>query len=349
MPLSSDSLDRPVRLALVGAGGHGATHQAAIEATDAVRLAAVYDVDASAMQDAAARFGCDAAASYEAVLAREDLDAVVLATPNPLHRPQATAALEAGLDVLLEKPIAATLEDGRAIAEAAQRAGRVLMVGHNMRRSRAARQVRTLLDEGRLGTPVSMEIHFSTPSGRGLSGDTWRLGPEQEAALPILQLGIHGIDLVHYFFGAVDEVYASARSVGTPEPARDAIAATFRTAGGLHGTLVSNYCTQVTFAYRIAGTKASVESRAHTLWVRDVDDADVHGEGPATTHDFTDHRTESYHRQMAAFARAVRTRSAPETGAPEALQALAVTEAIGRSGRRGAPEAVEPAGRSAGA
>jgi predicted dehydrogenase len=335
--VTASSPHTPVRLGLVGAGGHGQTQQTAIERTETARLDVVYDVDTAAAEAAARRFDCPAAPSYDALLGQAGLDAVVIATPNPLHREQAERAFEAGLDVLVEKPLATTVTDGQAMIEAAERTGGLLMVGHDMRRGGPARQTRQLLAEDKLGTPVSMEIHFSTPTARTLSADSWRLGAEQRTALPILQLGIHGIDLVHAFFGPIQTVFARARSVQAPEGVDDAFAVVFWTEGGVQGTLTSNYCTQVTFAYRVAGTDASVESRAHRLRYRRTEDVDVHDDGPVTTYDFSDDPSASYVRQMGAFVEAVRTRTPPETDGPTALRALAVSAAIGESARRGGP------------
>jgi len=338
--VTASSHPSPVRLGLVGAGGHGQTHQDAIARTEAARLDAVFDVDATAAAAAARRFGCVVASSYDDLLARPDLDAVVLATPNPLHREQAEKAFAAGCDVLVEKPIATTFSDGRAVVDAAERAGRVLLVGHNMRLGGPARQTRQLLNDGELGTPVSMEIHFSSPATRALQADSWRLDPGQRDALPILQLGIHGIDLVHALFGPMQEVVARSRSVQAPDGVADAFVVLFRAEGGIQGTLTSNYCTQVTFAYRVTGTDATVESRAHRLRYRRTDDVTVHDEGPETIYDFSDDPTESYVRQMEAFVDAVRTRTPPETSGRTALTAMAVTEAIARSAQQAEPVSV---------
>jgi predicted dehydrogenase len=338
--VSVSSTPSPVRLGLVGVGGHGQTHQDAIARTEAARLDAVFDVDSDAAAAAARRFGCVVASTYDDLLARPDLDAVVLATPNPLHREQAGKAFAAGCDVLVEKPIATTVSDGRAVVDAAERAGRVLQVGHNMRLGGPARQTRQLLDDGTLGTPVSMEIHFSSPATRALRADSWRLEPGQRDALPILQLGIHGIDLVHAFFGRIREVVARSRSVQAPDGVADAFAVLFRAEDGIQGTLTSNYCTQVTFAYRVTGTDATVESRSHRLSCRRTEDVTVQDEGPETIYDFSDDPTESYVRQMEAFVEAVRTRTTPENDGLTALEAMAVTEAIATSAPQGQPVSV---------
>lgn len=321
----------PVRLALVGVGGHGQAMQDAVAETRAVDLRAVYDIDEQAMQETADRFGCDAAASYEAVLGRDDLEAVVLVTPNAVHRKQTEAAMEAGLHVLVEKPIANAVSDGRAMIEAADAAGRVLMVGHDMRRSRGSRKTRQLLEDGRLGKVISMEIHFSMDTVQRLPPDSWRLDPDQCPLLPIMQLGIHGIDLVQYFFRPMEEVSAFTRSVATPPDVVDSVAASFRTGDGVQGTLISNYCSQPTFEYRISGTEATLRSNAHKLWVRTTEETNMHGGGPAAMEDYSAYSHESYTRQMDAFARAIREGTDPETDGWVGLQALAVVEALQHS------------------
>lgn len=319
---------RPVRLGLVGLGGHGRTIQDAVAGAEGLEVAAVFDIDAAEAATAAERFGCDRAASYDDLLGRGDLEAVVLVTPNHLHHTQAEAAFAAGLDVFVEKPIANTVADGQAMVDAADAAGRVLMVGHNMRFGRAARLARQLLDAGRLGRVVSVEIHFSHEGAKHLAPGAWRLRPEQCPLLPVMQLGIHAVDLVHYLLGPVAEVSGYARSVLVPPPAVDSVSAAFRLAGGQTGTMVSNYCTQTTFAYRIAGTEGTLRCTPFRLAFRASTDADGHGDGAWEEHDFTAHDRESYRSQMEAFARAVRTRTAPEVDGRMGLQALAVVEAL---------------------
>jgi predicted dehydrogenase len=223
---------------------------------------------------------------------------------------------------------------------AAEAAGRVLMVGHNMRFGRAARLARRLLDQGRLGEVVSVEIHFSSDGARHLAPGAWRLRPDQCALLPVMQLGIHAVDLVHYLLGPVAEVAGYARSVVAPAPAVDNVAAAFRLAGGETGTLVSNYCTQVTFEYRIAGTAGTLRCTPHRLSYRSTAATDGRGEGPAEEHDFTAYDRESYRRQMEAFGRAVRDRATPEADGWTGLQALAVVEALDEAVRTHAPVSV---------
>jgi UDP-N-acetylglucosamine 3-dehydrogenase len=315
--------------------------QYAIDAVTTVEMAAAYDVDEGEVARTAEQFGCATPSSYESLLRRDDLDAVVLVTPNHLHRQQAEAAYEAGLHVLVEKPIANTVADGQAMIEASERADRVLMVGHNMRRSREAQRTQAILEAGDLGDIVSMEIHFSADSARRLSPGAWRLRADQCPLLPIMQLGIHAIDLCHYFFGPIHEVFATTRSLTTPPPVVDSVAAMLQLEGGVHATMISNYCSPVRFSYRITGTDATLESHAHQLRIQAREDTDLHGGGTGTVEDYAAHGRESYVKQMEAFAQAVLAGTRPTPDGWAALQALAVVEALQDAAERQSPQRVE--------
>ena len=339
MPNNPQTTD-PVRLGLVGLGGHGGTIQRAAAAAEGMNVVAVYDPLEAAVQEAVERFDCEAAPSYEALLARGDLDAVALVTPNSLHRPQAEAAFEAGLDVFVEKPLANTVADGLAMIEAAQDAGRILMVGHNMRFGRSTQMARRTLAAGRLGEIVSVEIHFSSDNTKRLARDAWRLRPDHCPLLPVMQLGIHAIDLVHDLVGAVEAVYALTRSVTTEPGVVDSVSATLRLASGPTGTLVSNYCTPSFFQLRLAGTEGLLRCTPHQFWFQPASDADGEGGGPSEAHDFRAYDLERSVLMLNAFVQSVRQRTRPEVDGWVSLQAVAVVEALHRSAKSGNVERV---------
>ena len=332
MPLATHH--PPVRVALVGLGGHGRTIQHAAEAVEGVKVVGVFDVDPAEGARGAGRFGCPAAPTYEAVLATPGLDAVALVTPNRLHRAQAEAAFAAGLDVLVEKPIAHTVADGAAIVAAAEAAGRVLMVGHNMRYAASALEAARRLAAGDVGAVVAVEVHFSSDNGRRLPAGSWRLRPEEAPLLPVAQLGIHALDLVHALVGPVEAVSAFARTVSTPPGVVDSVVATLRLGagalgGGVLGTLQSHYCTPVRFAWTITGTDGALVGTPHTLVLERT------GAAPEPLVDVREDGFESYVRQIEVFAEAVRTRVAPSSDGRSGLRALAVVEALAASAAAG--------------
>jgi predicted dehydrogenase len=320
---------RPIRLGLVGLGGHGRAIQDAVEAVPALPVVAVFDPDADEAARAAERFGCDAAPSYDALLATPGLDAVALATPNAVHRAQAEAAFEAGLDVFVEKPIANTVADGRAMVEAAERAGCVLMVGHNMRFGRAARMAKRLIEDGAIGEVVTAEVHFSADNVQKGTHEGWRFEPGGSPLLPMMQLGIHGVDLVHYLLGPIEHVTAHARTVLAPPGIVDTVAGVFTTASGLYGTVVSSYCTPDLFQLRLAGTAGLLvlDWIPHRLTLLP---RGSRTEAP-DIYDFGVYAGEDLVLELRAFSEAVRQRATPETDGWVGLRALAVVEAMAAS------------------
>ena len=328
-----DTVASPLRIGLVGLGGHGRNLQRAAEALDDIKVIGVYDPNETEAQAASERFACSAASSFEALLATAGLQAVVLVTPNAVHRAQAEAALAAGLDVFVEKPIASTVADGLAMVEAAERAGRTLMVGHNIRYGRAARNAKARIERGDIGELVSIEIHYSADNVQKGTHDGWRFQPGACPLLPMMQLGIHAIDLAHYLAGPVREVVAHTRSVLTQPGVDDNVTALLDFENGLIGTAVSNYCTPDLFQVRVAGTSGVliVDWIPHQLTVLPRGNRTQAPEGL----DFSTYGGEDIERELQAFVDALRTGTSPETSGRIGLAALAVVEAMAASARAG--------------
>jgi UDP-2-acetamido-3-amino-2,3-dideoxy-glucuronate N-acetyltransferase len=139
-----------LRLAVIGCGGWGINHVRAWHRLGV--LTVVCDPDAARRAAAVAEApGIEPYADVDAVLSRDDVDAVVLATPAVTHASLAIAAVQAGKHVLVEKPLAVTLAEAQAVVEAAERSGRVLMVGHVLEYHPAVLRLRQLVEEGVLG------------------------------------------------------------------------------------------------------------------------------------------------------------------------------------------------------
>lgn len=124
--------DVPLRTAVLGLGLMGHRHGAALAANPTAELAAGVDLSGDARDRFAAAFGVPTVAELDE-LRPGDIDAVVVSLPDALHRAPTVRALEAGWHVLVEKPLATTLDDAHAIVDAARRAGTVVMVGHTLR------------------------------------------------------------------------------------------------------------------------------------------------------------------------------------------------------------------------
>lgn len=167
-----------IQIGVAGAGVFGRNHMRVISQSGRAAVAAVYDVDAERARAAAAEYGARACGSLEELAGV--CRAAVVATPTAAHAEVACRLLEAGLDVLVEKPVAVTMDEARQIVETAARRGRIVQVGHLERFNpavEAARKVVTL--------PLFFEIHrLSVFSPRSLDVDV------------VADLMIHDLDIV---------------------------------------------------------------------------------------------------------------------------------------------------------
>ncbi|MFJ6939694.1 Gfo/Idh/MocA family oxidoreductase [Streptomyces sp. NPDC101132] len=141
--------DRTLRVALAGGGAFGAKHAAALRRIEGVEVTAVVSSSLDSARKFAAEQGVGrGVASLDEVLAMDDVDAVILATPTPMHAEQTLACLDAGKHVQVEIPLASSLADAEACLEAQQRTGRVAMVGHTRRFNPSHQWVRQRIGAG---------------------------------------------------------------------------------------------------------------------------------------------------------------------------------------------------------
>jgi predicted dehydrogenase len=198
-----------LRAGIVGYGLAGAVfHAPLIAATPGLRVAAIVTRNPErAAQAAREHPGARVVGSVDELL-HGGVDLVVVATPNREHVPVALAALEAGAAVVVDKPMAATAADARALAEAAERRGRPLTVFHNRRWDGDFLTVRRLRDEGRLGDVVRFESRFDRWRPEVAAGRWRELADPADAGGLLFDLGSHLVDQAVVLFGAPVSVYA---------------------------------------------------------------------------------------------------------------------------------------------
>lgn len=169
---------RKIRLAVVGAGQFGRNHCRVIHECERAELAAVVDVDAARAAEVAGSYGAEALTDTGALAGK--VDAAIVAVPTTLHEEIGCALIAAGMDVLVEKPIAHDDDSAARLVEVAERSGRILQVGHLERFNPAVAEL-----ERRVTLPLFFEIHrMNMFSPRSLDVDV------------VLDLMIHDVDLV---------------------------------------------------------------------------------------------------------------------------------------------------------
>lgn len=138
---------------------------------------------------------------YHALLARDDIDAIVVTTPDYCHAEHAIAALEAGKPVYCEKPMATTIEDCDRMMEASRRTGQKLMIGFNMRYMRFVNKMKELVDAGAIGQIKAVWVRHFVGWGSHYYFHDWHADKRNSTSL-LLQKGSHDIDVMHYVTGS---------------------------------------------------------------------------------------------------------------------------------------------------
>jgi predicted dehydrogenase len=185
----------PVRVAVVGSGYFGRFHADHYARNPRAELVAVIDTDQDRARAVAAEFGGEAASDHRSIIGR--VDAASVAVPTPLHYDIARELIEAGIHVLVEKPLTDSVESGLLLANLAQTRKAVLQVGHIERFSSAYRTLAKIIAD-----PLYFESYRIAPwKNRGVEVDV------------ILDLMIHDIDMI---IGLVDSPVAQVDAVGTP-------------------------------------------------------------------------------------------------------------------------------------
>jgi len=169
--------------------------------------------------------------SLSDVLARDDIDAVYISSTNEQHRPQTELAAAAGKHVLCEKPLALTVEDGRAMVAACERAGVILGTNHHMPGSGIHRAIRQLAADGAVGRLLAVRVFHAVMLPERLQG--WRLGSPAGGGVT-LDITCHDASVINPLLGALPtDVVALATHQGPWDaPAEDAVMATMRYADG---------------------------------------------------------------------------------------------------------------------
>ncbi|MNM67124.1 1,5-anhydro-D-fructose reductase [compost metagenome] len=197
-------------------------------------------------QEMADTHGGKAYASYEEILANEKIDAVSICTPNYLHAPMTITFADAGVHVLVEKPMATTEEEGQQMIEAARRNGVYLMVGHNQRLMPPHVKAKEILDSGRLGKVLTFRTAFGHPGPDAWSVDgreSWFFEKDEAILGAMGDLGVHKSDFIRYLLS--DEVSEVASFIGTLHKegteVDDNAACLLRMKSGAIGTLVASW------------------------------------------------------------------------------------------------------------
>ncbi|HUT34289.1 MAG TPA: Gfo/Idh/MocA family oxidoreductase [Planctomycetota bacterium] len=334
---------------VIGAGGIASrrTIPEGILPARGAKLAAVMDIAPARAKAAAERFGgVPWFTEVEPLLARDDVEAVYIATPTIAHAPQALAAIAAGKHVLVEKPLAMTVAEGRRIAAAAKRRGVLVGTGFMMRHHGAHQKIRQLIEAGAIGTPVMGRAQLSCwyPPIEG----AWRQDPALGGGGSFADMGNHCFDLLEMFLGRTTEVHAFIGNLVHDYKSEDTAVVTFRFESGAIG-IVDNLFNvpdeasrNVLEIYgsaggiRCEGTIGQAPGGSVRLVSVRAGGYDARQQRAAARERLIPFRkVNTYRAEIEDFTRAIRTGGRPAVPIEDGLWNLRVVEAAYRSARTG--------------
>ena len=231
----------PLRVACIGIGWWSDVLADAIQRSGKLEILACYSRSEEKRRNFAAKYNCRPAASYEAVLTDPEIEAIINTTPNDLHLTTTRAAAAAGKHVFLDKPIANTVADGRALTKACHEAGVVLALGYQRRRESQFRWIRQQIEAGRFGRLVNAEANISRDRLGKIDLTSWRY---QAAGMPggvMLQIGIHYTDVLEYLIGPIHAVRGQWAQLVLPGDNPDVASLILEHENGALSTLNASY------------------------------------------------------------------------------------------------------------
>lgn len=325
------------RIALIGAGAIGRTHLRAATETPGLAIIGIADPNPAA-QALAAEFGVAWQPDYRALLDSAEPDGAIVATPNALHVPIALDCIARGIAVLVEKPVADTLDQAKRLADAATAARVPVLVGHHRRHNPIIRRARELVRGGALGRLVSGSVLSLFLKSPGYFDIPWRRQPEGGG--PILINMIHEIDLVRYVCGEIIQVQAVTANAVRGFAVEDTAAVILTLEGGalvtitLSDTAVSPWSWDLSAgeslslfnagadSHFLAGTEGALTLPTLTHWRYPGAKGWEH---PLARETIAITRANPYAVQLQHFAAVIRGEATPVTSVDDAARTLAAT------------------------
>jgi predicted dehydrogenase len=343
---------RTIRFGIVGTGMIAHLHAKAVVATEAASLAVVYDAIPERTEAFAAEHETAAAPTLQDMLEREDLDAVIVATPSGARVSAAVAAARAGKHVLCEKPMEVTVERADRIISACDEAGVMLGCVFQSRTGRNVQRIHSAIQAGRFGKLVMADAqikwfrtqaYYDSAAWRG----TWAL----DGGGALMNQGIHTVDLLLHFAGQPASVSAWMDTLTHQDvEIEDTVVAAVRFANGALGTIAASTSCAPGFPRRIeiSGERgsAAIEDDRLVRWSfvdQTEDDDRILAEGSegedlkGGSSDPGAVSFEGHRRQIANFADAIRTGRQPLVPGREGRRPVELICGIYESARSGQP------------
>jgi predicted dehydrogenase len=307
----------------------------AIKRSGKLTIRSCYSRSGEKREKFAAKYGCRAAGSYQEILEDKSVEAIINTTPNSAHRETTIAAAQAGKHTFLDKPIANTIADARALTEACRQHKVVLALGYQRRRESHFRWVREQIAAGTLGRVVNAEANISRDRLGKIDLSSWRYTAEGMPGGVMLQIGIHYTDVLEYLMGPVAAVSGRFVRLVLPGDNPDVASLILEHENGALSTLNASYASASEYyLMNVYGKEASAYYDLHQglRFLR---------RGGASSEPVAVRKNDAIVDELEEFARAARGEGEPEMDGERGTRSLAVLLAGIRSAKEGRRVTVE--------
>jgi len=322
---------QPLRVACLGMGWWSDVLADAIKRTDKIEIVSCYTRSQDKREAFAKKYGCKAAVSYEDVLNDKSIEAIVNTTPNNAHLETTRAAAQARKHTFLDKPIANTVSEGRAITEACRKAGVVLALGYQRRRESHFRHVKQQIEAGAFGKLVNAEANISRDRLGKIDLNSWRYQAQGMPGGVMLQIGIHYSDVLEYLMGPIVAVSGRLAQLVLPGDNPDVASLLLEHENGAISTLNASYASASEYyLLNVYGKEASAYYDMHNGLRMLKRGSDKSTPVPCAKNDV-------FVEELEEFAAAVRGEAKPEMDGERSTRSLAVLRAgilSAKEGRR---------------
>lgn len=336
-----------LRIAVVGAGVIGQTHISTILKTDGFDLVGISDPFPAA-KDLAEKLNVPYFASSEDMLATTKLDGVIVATPNELHVSVAKLFMEKNIPVLIEKPIADSLDEAKILINLERETGVPILVGHHRRHNPVIRAAQSAIAQGIIGDLATANIIYSVYKNAGYH-TAWRISPGVGG--PFLINVIHEIDLLRFLFGDITEVSSFQTNKHRNLAVEDTGVSILKFANGGLGTIAasdsaaapwawditsgdngSRFPTNAAQSHFFSGTKGGLSLPDLALWTYDGEQS---WNNPMQKTHVAAGNEDAYVQQILHFGDVIMGKTKPIVSALEATKNLATIQAMSLSNQTG--------------
>lgn len=316
-----------MKVACIGMGWWSDVLADAIQRSGKLKIVSCYSRSRDKREAFATKYGCNAAGAYEEILEDRNVEGIINTTPNSVHRGTTLAAASAGKHVFLDKPIANTIEDARAITDACRKAKVVLALGYQRRRESHFRWIKQNLQA--FGKLVNAEANISRDRLGKIDLSSWRYTAEGMPGGVMLQIGIHYTDVLEYLVGPVKAVSGRFVRLVLPGDNPDVASLVLEHENGALSTLNASYASASEYyLMNIYGKEASAYYDLHQglRWLK---------RGTQRAETVACPRNDTIVEELEEFADAVRGDCEPEMDGERGTRSLAVLLAGIRSAKEG--------------